>query len=59
MQLTKFKELTKEVNKINTIDDIFNDDALHILKDKRENAFVYDLKRYKNKVKKFIKLLNS
>ena len=57
MQLTQFKELIKEVNKINTIEDIFNDDYLHLLKDKQENSFIYDLKRYKNKVKKLIKIM--
>jgi len=57
MQLTQFKELIKEVNKINTIEDIFNDDYLHLLKDKQENSLIYDLKRYKNKVKKLIKIM--
>jgi len=57
MQLTQFKELIKEVNKINTIEDIFNDDYLHLLKDKQENSIIYDLKRYKNKVKKLIKIM--
>jgi len=59
MVLTRFKELTKEVNNINTIEDVFNDDYLHILKDKQENAIIYDLKRYKYKVKKFFNILKE